>query len=789
MFADFGPSFQVEDATGEEPEEILIGSITVADTADEAAAPSEVVVSALQNERHPFEDGDEVTFREMPEPYTPLNAVQRCPVRVISPSEFAVPFEAAQKGAATTGQAGIARQLPRRTVIEHRSLAANLKEPALMFCDLVEPMRAAQCWLALQAYHRFLTRHRRTPIPWAESDSAALLEEATAISSEAGDTLPEADPKVMHALFGAAAGAFAPLAAAVGGIAAQEVLKALTGKFGPLSQVWCFEAIDLAPSSKEEEAAAATLAAQGSPRTGLIAPCLGPAILACLAEAKLFLVGCGAIGCEMLKNLALLGACDERKGGVLVATDDDVIEKSNLNRQFLFRPRHIGQHKSSVAVEAAVEMHPHLYGQARQLRVGPETEQPEPAGFDDTFFEAQSAVINALDNVAARLYVDSRCLSTRRALIESGTMGAKGHVQTVVPHLTENYGAQRDPEERSVPYCTLKSFPYRIEHTVQWARDKFGSLFELKPAAHNRFWQKYPEGPASVAQRLKEGDDPDGAEVVAKLLRDRPETFAECVATSRCKFEKYFNHRVRHQLNAFPPDTLLADGSPFWSNQKRLPVPLDFDIANPEHLAFVTSCARLMAERHGIVVSEADCSPEAIGTMVLGAEIPSFVPKSAEASGIVTNEDASPAEVAAAKAKAAEAKSLGPERSAGLIASYAETEPTRCPELTVAEFEKDDDANGHIDFITAASNLRAANYRIEPSDRFKTKRIAGRIVPAIATTTAAVAGLATIELVKALRGGYVLCVCVCASKHYVPYTRLRCAHSVSQAQVQLSFLG
>ena len=72
-------------------------------------------------------------------------------------------------------------------------------------------------------------------------------------------------------------------------------------------------------------------------------------------------------------------------------------------------------------------------------------------------------------------------------------------------------------------------------------------------------------------------------------------------------------------------------------------------------------------------------------------------------------------------------------------------------ELKIQEFEKDIDSNFHVDFIHAMANIRAANYGLPEMDWITVKIKAGRIVPALATTTATIAGLQTIEMLKFLK--------------------------------------
>jgi len=147
------------------------------------------------------------------------------------------------------------------------------------------------------------------------------------------------------------------------------------------------------------------------------------------------LVGAGALGFEFIKAFALMGiGCSDE--GKVSCTDNDNIEVSNLNRQFLFRQNNVGESKSKVAFEKAKEMNTNLNVYDYQIRVGCDTE----AVFNDKFWESLDFVVNAVDNINARLYVDAQCVWYEKPLLESGTLGTKANSQMIIPHKTQCYG-------------------------------------------------------------------------------------------------------------------------------------------------------------------------------------------------------------------------------------------------------------------------------------------------------------------------------------------------------------
>ncbi|KAG2673027.1 hypothetical protein I3760_13G070300 [Carya illinoinensis] len=633
---------------------------------------------------------------------------------------------------------GIVTQVKQPKVLNFKPLREALTKPGdFLLSDFSKFDRPPLLHVAFQALDKFVSELGRFPVAGSEEDAQKLISIATNINESLGNGRQvDINPKLLrHFAFGAKA-VLNPMAAMFGGIVGQEVVKACSGKFHPLFQFFYFDSVESLPSEPLDSSDFRPLNSRYDAQISVF----GSKLQKKLEDAKVFIVGSGALGCEFLKNVALMGvSCGSR--GKLTITDDDVIEKSNLSRQFLFRDWNIGQAKSTVAAAAAASINPNLKIEALQNRIGPDTENV----FDDTFWENLSVVINALDNVNARLYVDQRCLYFQKPLLESGTLGAKCNTQMVIPHLTENYGASRDPPEKQAPMCTLHSFPHNIDHCLTWARSEFEGLLEKTPAEVNA----YLSNPSEYSTAMTNAGDAQARDNLERVLdcldKERCETFRDCVTWARLKFEDYFANRVKQLIYTFPEDAATSTGAPFWSAPKRFPQPLQFSTADFSHLHFVMAGSILRAETFGIPIPDWVKNPKKLAEVVDKVMVPEFQPK--KDARIVTDEKATSMSTSSIDDSAVIAE---------LISKLEQCQENLTPgfRMRPIQFEKDDDTNFHMDLIAGLANMRARNYSIPEVDKLKAKFIAGRIIPAIATSTTMATGLVCLELYKVLDGGH-----------------------------------
>ncbi|KAI4291892.1 ubiquitin-activating enzyme E1 [Pancytospora philotis] len=555
-------------------------------------------------------------------------------------------------------------------VIEHKSIADALGEPDIVCFDDIEKAS----WLHALFSGEELTQHR--PEVCEEEVSSSTNEAANSDRAEAigspkkmclktqGISIEDSRQAKVEKLFSSTRGCVtAPMCSIIGGFAAQEALKAVSGKFIPLKQFFYFDYADTFLSLLPGGAERAGAGPSTDDRYFDARMVFSDAGFESLKKLRIFLVGAGAIGCEHLKNFVMTGIGLE---GQIAVTDMDSIEQSNLNRQFLFKESDVSKLKSESAARQAGCLNEDYAGDDKplvsyNLAVNEENESV----FSDVFFDGLDIIANALDNVEARHYMDQRAVTTRTALVDSGTLGTKGHVQVVVPFATESYSATVDTADASIPMCTIKSYPSSIEHTIEWALGEFKTHFEQE------------------IEPIKNTED--------------------CIKTALGMFVNQFSTQIQNLLSTFPADHITKEGVPFWAPPKRPPTPISFNVNDKTHLLFIHSCANLYATCYGISHISKDKILAYIDNVF----------SLSEPSPIRFDENS----------------------------SSSTTLPTPMPII----YDKD---SWHADFIYACANLRARNYKIKERSKLFIRGISGKIIPAIATTTAVVSGLAVMEMIK-----------------------------------------
>ncbi|KAH9601896.1 Ubiquitin-activating enzyme E1 [Trypanosoma melophagium] len=567
-----------------------------------------------------------------------------------------------------------------------------------------------------------------------------------------------------------------PLSAVFGAVAAQEIVK-ITGRYTPIYQWFHFNCATMLPTSKTYTDSN-DYAAINSRYDHLIVM-LGKKFQEKLGNLHVFMVGCGALGCENIKNFALCGvACG--KNGSLVVTDNDRIEVSNLSRQFLFREENVGQSKSVAAATRMRVMNKDAKIDPRQDYIGPSMEYV----YHDRFWSSLDVVVNALDNMETRLYVDEQCVKFNKVLVEAGTMGTGGNVDIIVPGKTTSYsdGGAADASG-GIPMCTLRNFPYIFDHCIEWSRAQFDDFF-VSPM---QTVEQLLEDPVAFTERIKK--ELDAAQTAGERLSLVEKNLAslqiiqkvlsvlsggvdmnKCVQCAWEMMFQLFRDRIKDLQRSFPKDAKKKNGEDFWSGHRKYPTALE---VNPKHITsdpdvaeFLIATSNLFASMYGLHPIKHEPrfndpnnrwmkqyrSLEWLNSVISKFVVPEYHP------GAVENLDDDILD-AVDKSNTGKGEESKEEHLLSTLSSVTKiAEQCRDRKFMALDFEKDDDDNFHIDFVTAASNLRAKNYDIPTQDRMKVKLVAGKIIPAISTTTSAVTGLALIEYFKTLQEKDISCL-------------------------------
>lgn len=746
-FVDFGESFSVIDKNGEEISQSVVDDIEVINTDLENVNVIRVYFDTKTS--HKLQDGDHVQFEPSPFPDTYNQNECLLPIKVINTRCIEVGWNTHYSFNLTIFKDFKGLYLTQ--VIRPITFSSNTFEKAITdwssYHNNCSDFANLKSLSTLHASYLYFSERDKYNIP---VDFMTFTSEVnrTAVAFKCTDELNSNRLALIYYTF---QGEVGPINSIMGGFVAQEVLKLCGRKFTPLHGWLYLDFYDIFTDSQIEQIQkqlnTSTLSlnienqAGGYVNSSKLVNAIGLELTQKLSETSLFMIGSGAIGCEHLKNFAMLNIATA-PNTKLTFTDMDTIEKSNLSRQFLFRSHHVGLNKATVARESVIEMNPQMNIDAHQNIVSKESENI----YSDKFFRSNTVVVNALDNIDARRYVDNRCVQTQRPLFESGTLGTKGNTQVVLPFLTESYSASHDPPEESIPQCTLKNFPHKIEHTIAYARNLFEGLFNKSIEVV----KGYMLDPDHYIDNLSSQYEQEEAIQIIKGVLDKhyPSDFTDCIRWALHIWTSQFKNQITQLTTSYPKDQNTSEGLSFWSGTKRFPTPLEFDLTNDTHLDFIVSASNLWAKIFDVKPSRFIVRD--VIANIVAKEInflPSFVPDK-HLIIPVNDEEAKKMESVSSISES----DLQKEKKQLLltISERIKLMQKNVDNLRPEKFEKDDST--HVDFITAASNLRATNYGIKTVSAFETKKIAGKIIPAIATTTAIVSGLISIELMKYING-------------------------------------
>ncbi len=531
--------------------------------------------------------------------------------------------------------------------------------------------------------------------------------------------MPHLDENLLKDLIKFSRAQHPSLCSFLGGFVAQEAIK-FTGLYSPLNQWFWIDIYDETIINLSN----ADRTLKNSRYDDLIA-IYGNEIIEKLHKSNIFLIGAGAVGSEYLKILSLIGVSTEDNYKVIV-TDNDCIENSNLNRQFLFRKEHIGKSKSLVACQEVKKINPDFHCEGYQVEVREENEDL----FNEDFYKKQDFVLIAVDNVKARMYINNQCTLHGIKLIECGTLGEQASSQLIIPFTSDEYKGSEKNTKFGV--CTIRNIPSIIEHCIEWSGNKFSEYFDKNIKNLKNFLNK----PKSF---FEENDGEDYYEKLIYLKEYlkiyKTKSYDNCLIFAKKIFNLNFKTIIEDILIINPPNKKSKDGSNFWKGSNRLPHILKYE-ENDNYYYYLEYFSYLLAESLGIPINTDKDYKIKFCKLITFPKNEEILFNLNFKNELKYNEE--------------KLKKI-PDLEKELLLMKDDLTDNNNEIIHEQIFEKDHDENHHVDFLYFSSILRANNFNIDYCSRDKIKFVSGNIVPSIPTTTASIVGFISSQIFTLLQ--------------------------------------
>ena len=378
-----------------------------------------------------------------------------------------------------------------------------------------------------------------------------------------------------------------------------------------------------------------------------------------LSKINILVVGAGGIGCELLKFLVMSGFKN------ISIVDMDKIEISNLNRQFLFDRSCIGKYKSEMAILSIEKFRKDKTLNLKSY-IGNIKDKIQ---FNNKFFTQFDIILNALDNIDARYYINSICMKLNIPLIDSGTTGFKGSVVWHIKNLTQCYACSGKVKQKQIPICTIRLNPEKIEHCVAWSKALFERIFcnENNSDNNNSLSNELDD---YKFKKYSIGDYYKNIVFIMRFL---------------------FSEEISNLKNSYD----ISKESEKKRNNNEHIKPIDIDNIVEYEFCDIEKSSKEFYDKFDNDINEIENENLDINS---------------------------------------------------LISIFYESYKRLSLRNDINGFNKDDE--NIIDFIFASSNLRAINFSIKTTSKFKIKQIAGNIIPAISSTNNIISSMQINECIK-----------------------------------------